>query len=217
MEDLQKYTAVNKPLQIIKINKAGMKEHYNSTFCKTGEDYYLISTPKIGNETGVLRKGENINLYLYTSEGIYNLKCSVLECYEKYYKISFPKNIQRAQRREFIRVNMRIPMQVVVEGNSGTRFYEIVTSNISARGVGFDVNGKITQLEKISVKFTLKGRIITTYAELVYCKERKFKTGPRYSVALNFTSVSQTDIDFIVKECFAFQAKARRQILNNEV
>lgn len=221
LEAIKKYTSSNRQVEVVKIGADGAKERYESAFCKSENDHYLISPPKRGDKLVKLEKDEVISLYIYAPEGIYNLKCVVLEIYEKYYKISLPKSIQRAQRREYIRVNMRIPMKITAFGNSivGERTMDVYTNDISARGANFLCNGNILPNEKIRVRFNLKGREIETLAALVYCREKKavgLSGVLKFAVALNFTSVSQADIDFIVKECFAHQAKMRRLMLDGE-
>ncbi len=211
MEDYSKYTTVDRGFEIVILNSDGKKERYKSKFLKTGENFYLISIPKYRDKVALLSARQNINLYLYTPEGIYNLKCVVLEVYEKYYKISFAKSSERVQRREYVRVNLRVPVKVTVDSG---RTYDAVTTNFSARGCGFYCKDDISANDKISVTFKIGGKPIQTFANVVSSKPVSFGSTNGYAIALNFTSVTQSNIDLIVKECFMYQARQRLAMLD---
>ncbi len=215
IEELKKYTVADRQFELVALNKNGAKERYAGKFCQSQNDHYLISILRDNNKTVTLKAGQEVNIHLYTPEGVYNLSCKILEVYEKYYKISLPKTIKRAQRREFIRVNMRIPMKIIV-GDTQKRVYDVISNNISARGCGFYCKDEIGAQEKITVQFSIDGKPIQTFANLVSCKPKPLISGVgRHTVSLYFTSVSQSNIDLIVKECFTFQGKARLQMLNS--
>ena len=212
MEDYAKYTTIDRNFEIVALNAQGVKERYKSKFLKVGEGFYLISIPTYKNNVAILRAGDSISLYLYTPEGIYNLKCNVLEVYEKYYKISFAKNFNRVQRREYVRVNLRVPMKVTVD--DGTT-YNVTTNNLSARGCGFYFQTDLSTNDKISLTFKVSGKTVRTFANVVSSKLKNFSSGPKYVVALNFTSVTQANIDLIIKECFMYQARQRLAVLDS--
>jgi|GEM_PF-1402954 len=211
MEDYAKYTAADRSFEILVLNSEGQKERYKSKFLKTGDDFYLISMPKYRDKIAILNAGQNVNLYLYTPEGIYNLRCTVLEVYEKYYKISLAKNAERVQRREYIRVNLRVPMKVTVDGD---KTYDVVTNNLCARGCEFYCKNDISVNDRISVKFKVGGKTVETFANVISSKLKAFNSGSKYSIALNFTSVTESNIDLIIKECFMYQARTRLAMLD---
>lgn len=212
MEDYAKYTTAGRSLEIVALNKGGEKERYKSTFLQTGEGSYLISAPKFQDKTATLRPGQDVSVYLYTPEGIYNLKCEVLGTRENVYEISFAKSIQRAQRREYVRVNLRIGMRATL-GSGQT--VDVTTNNVSARGCSFYSKINIGINEKVSLQFKMGGKTVQTFANVVSSKPKLFTSGAKYLIALNFTSVTEADIDLIIKECFAHQARQRLAVLNS--
>lgn len=209
-----KHIKKGKDFELIIIDKNNVKHGFSSTFLEILNDGYIISAPKYKEEIYALEKDKYINIYLYVEDGIYKYKCKVQQTSADFYKISLPISSEHSQRREFLRVDMKLNAKVTIEYEHVTKEYNVISNNISAKGINFNLNEAVyDDWGKIEIEFNIEDRFIKTWADLAYCNKKNTLCGMVYNVALSFTSITQSDLDFIARACFLSQLKDRQENL----
>ncbi|MBQ3310491.1 PilZ domain-containing protein [bacterium] len=153
--------------------------------------------------------GTNLTLNVYAENGIYTSLSRVQNIEEQsditIYAIDFPKQNKIMQRREYFRANLNIPYEMTILRNNKTDVLEGETVNICGKGICIKNNKVFLPYDDISVLLKFKNKNITTKAEYVYSRALTESEIPSFYHAFMLTTIEQTDIDFIVGQCFLYQ------------
>lgn len=218
MDDLNRYIHKDKKFELIKQNSNGEKKRYVSYFLSDSLEFYTIAPPSYNDESCELLSGEEVELYVYVPNGVYSLICKVLEANRNYYRLSLPKSVRHTQRREFLRVNKQCRVNIKVhKTGGGIASISALSIDLCGRGVGLMLNTPIGEYSKIEVELLLDKQVITTLAEVVHSRALDTSMGLKYRTALMFISVTDKDVDAIVKECLLFQLQEKNKMLKNQV
>lgn len=155
------------------------------------------------------KKGSNLNLNVYSQDGIYNSISKVIDVKEEdditVYSISYPAQNKINQRREYFRANLKIPFVMTITRNGKNEVIEGETVNICGKGICIKTTKPFLPYDDISVVINFKVRSIQTKAEYVYTKPLIENGKPEFHHAFVLTTIAQEDIDYIVAQCFLFQ------------
>ena len=155
---------------------------------------------KLGNFDYVEKCSVNINL----NDGLYTAMTDIISVNSFIAKLQEPKSIQRSQRREYFRADLRIPFTAELSLRTGQhRVITGFTKNLSGQGMAFVYESELPPCSNIEVTLHFPQKEVSTIARFVYTME----TQSAYVHALNFNNISQKSLDYIVQQCFLFQIK----------
>ena len=194
--------------ELIDESIVGFQGRYLGNFLEFNDDSIVTSIPKMNGRDYTFKRGENAVLYVHTDDGVYNIECEVLDFGDDYCKLSMPTVMKHSQRREFLRANLQLKAIL----NFRNRDYEnetreIKTMNACGRGICFDSKEDLSYAKDIAVELFLSDKIVETDAEIVYVKPVEKHDGLVFLTALTFTTISDSDINAIVRECFLYKLK----------
>jgi len=212
METLNNYIVKGKKFELIKIGKDGNKERFISRFLSKSPNFYTIAPPQIEGLDHKLTPGEIIKLYVYTSDGVFSIDCEVMKKGEGCYQISLPHNIKHSQRREFLRVNKKCMTVINIYKPDGTiERISTLTRDICGRGMSILTDVPLGDYDKIDVELLIDELVIQTLGEMVYTKPVNTKGGSKFLSAFMFISVTEREVDSIVKACLLYQLQERKR------
>lgn len=209
--DFEKFIVTKQEFETVKINENGTLERFVGKIALIEKDCYLITIPKNKSHEFEAQKRENINLYIVVPEGILTLKCRVFDCLDKYYKISLPLSMVQTPRNEFLRVNMEIPIKIMLKVENKLKIFDTTTNSICARGANFNFDFELFGYEKIKAMLKFKNALVETDVSVIKSEYKVAKNGAKYDIDINFKTISKENVNFIVKECFMHQLKIKKQ------
>jgi len=170
------------------------------------------------NKNIVASVGEDLQLHIYTENGIYSAKSKVIlvskGLINTEYIISYPANSKHSQRREYFRaeIPLKFNMKVFPSENSD-KFFAIdgTTRNVCGKGMSFISDKLFLECEKIEVELAFDEKVVKTSAQLVYSKKIVIQDHSKFIHAFMFTDISKKDIEFIIKKCFLHQLDLRKK------
>ncbi|GBF23351.1 flagellar brake protein YcgR [Candidatus Gastranaerophilus sp. (ex Termes propinquus)] len=214
MTNLNEYIHESKKFELIRQSSDGTRERYVSQFLSDSADFLTVSTPRYNDKTCTLLKDEVVELYVYTPRGVYCLVCKVLKREGDTYKLSLPLKTRHSQRREFLRVKKNCRANVQVHKPNGTAVtISALTYDLGGGGMSILLDAPLGDYLKIKVQLLLDEQTIETLSELVHTKPVKTAEGTKYQAAFMFISISNKEIDAIVKECLLFQLQEKNKKL----
>ena len=158
-----------------------------------------------------------LELYIYTKNGVYKLVCRLQRCENDLCEISLPESVNKIQRREYIRVNMKVRTTISLNTPNYSKTIRTNSRNISAKGINLLLDEDISKYtKKINLSLLFPECIIKTLAHVVKSTPIKTESGLYYDTSLMFVTISEKEIDFIVKKCFEFEAAERRKLLDKD-
>lgn len=182
-------------------------------------DYILISPPDKNGSGFNIPDTAEVNLLFPMEKGIFIAQCTVLGKELgtiSGIKLSFPHDTQEVERREYIRVPVKIRIGVTCYQDQQyikKQSFFAITKNLSATGVAFYHKESIDDYYNIGCKIYLNDenpKPVDTQNDLVYSKKVKIKDEELYLTAVTFTSISEADSARIVKECFKYQVRQKQ-------
>ncbi len=215
MELYKNYVEENSTFEFVRAGSKNRKKHFISTFIKILDDAYIITFPKDGDELCKIKAGEKASLHIYTTEGIFNLPCQVVQIADECLKVRLIDTVILSQRRQYARVDIMVPMRIKIDLDRKTSVYDVVTKNMCAQGVNFVLNSPLDGFGRTQVKFMVKNRLIQTFASLAYCNkiytaQNEFEEDI-YSCGLHFTSIDRQNANFLAKACFAYEMNKKKE------
>ena len=215
MELYETYVEENNSFEFVKASSKNRKKHFVSTFIKILDGAYIITFPTDGKERCKIKAGEKAFLNIYTTEGIFNLPTQVVQIADECIKVRLIDTVVLSQRRQYARVDIMVPMRIKVDLDRKTNVYDVVTKNMCAQGVSFELNSPLDGFGKTQVKFMVKNRLIQTFCALAYCNKiysaQNEEEQDIYSCGLHFTSINQLNANFLAKECFSYEMYKKKE------
>ncbi|GEM_PF-1620903 len=196
-----------------------------SSFVKIVEkNYILIDFLLYKNSKYVIPDEKEVTVNFKTHAGFYSTKCYIISKEDPNVhgvKISYPTDIKYIQQREYIRVPLKLKVEILVmldENNENSKVFEITTLDIS--GSGFCYISDVP-MEK---HFMLKGLIYLTgntnnpiEASLKHVYSRSFfaVNKRKYKNAFTFVEIEPKARERILKEIFLYQLEMKKRGLKN--
>lgn len=160
--------------------------------------------------------GDELKLFIYTENGIYSAVSKVILATKNLvsteYVISYPTNSKHSQRREYFRADLSVNFSMEIEQmDSDEKLYiSAFTKNICGKGMSFISKEPFLDYKAINLVLSVEDKKIHTVADLVYSKPILINNRQHFIHAFTFISISQKNIDFIVKKCFLYQLDLRK-------
>ena len=183
------------------------------------DDYILIYPPNNKGVSFEIPDNIDVNLIFTQKIGIFVAQCVVLGKVfgeKSGIKISFPYKTKLFERREYIRLPMKLKIEVICYQDKTYKNQDsffAVTRNISASGLAYFYKESLKDYYDIQCKIYLddgKSNPIITGCDHIYSQKIKIKDEIYYLTALAYTSLSNEDSARIVKECFKYQIKHKK-------
>jgi len=183
------------------------------------DDHLLISPPQILKENKNIPVNAEVNMIFPLNNGVLVAQCTVLDRElgaKSGIKLSFPHNTKVLERREFIRVPIKLRVEIIYYTDPSSvekKVFFAITKNLSANGMAFYHKEPIENFYEIKTKIYLSDddpKPIETSQEPIYTQKVKIKDELVYLTATTFTSLSEPDSARIVKECFKYQVRHKK-------
>ena len=205
-----------KKIEIV-VRELSCTTRFQCSFIKKQDDSLIFTKPLCGSCEFDYPKGQPLEIYVYTPNGVFRLKCRLLECMSETCSVSTPFETNKIQRREFIRVKLKVKTIVTIETPTFSKKITTGTKDISAKGMKILLDEDISKYtNKIELSILFPENIIKTLARIIKVIPTKTQDGLRFVTSLMFITISGKDMDFIVKKCFEFQAAQRRKMLDEK-
>ena len=215
MNEYLDYIETGKKIELI-ARVANNAIRFFCTFDKATDKAITVVKPTNKHIKFNFPQGQLLELYAYTRGGVFKLKCRLLEYNNNICKLSLPISVDKIQRREFIRVNIKT--DVIIKPRPSTRIITIrtKTKNISAKGLNVVLDQDISNFANVDLEIIFPDRVIKTVAKIIKVKPIDIESRTYYSTSLMFLSITDKEINFIVKKCFEYEAAQRRKMLEIE-
>ena len=170
-----------------------------------------VSKPINMNASFNFSQGQELEVYIYTKNGILKLNTKLISNDIASCTIEAPDEAKRIQRREFIRVDMQVKVLLKLDNK---KTIEAQTKNISAKGIKINLKEDISKYTRISAKLLFSQGSIETILHPIKIKKISINGKLAYGTSFAFIALTDKETDFIVKKCFEYQAKERRRKLD---
>lgn len=171
------------------------------------------------NNNIVANVGTDIQLHIYTENGIYSSDSKVLLADKGLlgteYVITYPAHSKHSQRREYFRaeIPVKFKMHIYTDDNFQESIpLDAVTKNICGKGMCFVSNKPFPTYSLLELELYFSEKAIKTSAELVYTKAITINDKQRFIHAFTFTDIENKNIEFIIKKCFLYQLDLRKRV-----
>jgi len=162
--------------------------------------------------------GDEFKLHIYTENGIYSATSRILLAspgvLNTEYVIAYPANSKHSQRREYFRADLLIDFKLEISPKTLARniIIEGITRNVCGKGMSYLSEQTFPDYESIHLTLKFPDKTVETTAMLVYSKQIIIQGKPRYIHAFSFNSISNANIEFIIKQCFFHQLELKKRI-----
>ncbi|HSA06094.1 MAG TPA: PilZ domain-containing protein [Candidatus Gastranaerophilales bacterium] len=183
---------------------------FNSRIEKVFDDYVLIQS-SVSQE---IPDNSSVNLIFPKKNGVFIAQCAVMgkeSGTQSGIKISFPYETETLERREYVRVPLKIRLGITYypDENCVEKIsYFTVTRNISASGLCYLYSEPIKDFYDLQCKIYIDdgdSNPIIARCDLAHSKKVMLNRQIFYITALKYLSISDKDVTRIVKECFKYQ------------
>ena len=217
MNEYLDYLTQGKKIEIIIRTPRGALRFFCGFKCIKA-NLIITTLPKNKYITFNFPAGQALELYIYTKSGVFKLLCRLQKFNEELCVISLPENVKKIQRREYIRVNMKVRTTISLNTPTYSKTIRTNSRNISAKGINLLLDEDISKYaKKINLSLLFPECIIKTLAQVIKSTPVKTESGLYYDTSLMFITISEKEIDFIVKKCFEFEAAQRRKLLDKDI
>lgn len=215
MNDYINYIKSGKKVELIIRNQNGAMRFF-STFKSFRDKCLIVSKPQNKHVSFNYPLNQDLELYAYTDGGIFKLRCKLLSISANECILSLPDDVQRMQRREYIRVNLKVKTILKLFSQGGTKTIQTTSRNISAKGINLLLEEDISKYLKVEIHLLFPEGNVCTLAQIVKSKHIEVEGKIFYDTSLMFITISEKDINFIVKKCFEYEAAQRRRLIDSQ-
>ncbi len=216
MDRYKDYLEIGKKIEIITRSTSGVVR-FLCYLEEINKDSIIISKPKNKHIAFNFTCGQTLELYAYTRGGVFKLNCRLEAYLENKCKLSLPLSVDNIQRREYIRVNMNVDAIIRPKPSTNIISLKTKTKNISAKGLNVLLDQDISRSASLEVSLLFPEKTISTTAKIIRVTPVEIDSKTYYSTSIMFVTISEKEIDFIVKKCFEFEALQRKKWLENKI
>ena len=216
MDRYKDYLEIGKKIEIITRSTSGVVR-FLCYLEEINKDSIIISKPKNKHIAFNFTCGQTLELYAYTRGGVFKLNCRLEAYLENKCKLSLPLSVDNIQRREYIRVNMNVDAIIRPKPSTNIISLKTKTKNISAKGLNVLLDQDISRSASLEVSLLFPEKTITTTAKIIKVTPDEIDSKTYYSTSVMFVTISEKEIDFIVKKCFEFEALQRKNTWENKI
>lgn len=215
MDKYKDYIAQGKKIEIIIRTPSGPLRFF-STLEEINSENIVTTRPQNKHINFNYPLNQEIELYAYTDGGIYKLKCKMLTLTQKEARFTLPHSVERIQRREFIRVDIKTKINLRLHQKGSVRIIQATTRNISAKGANMLLDEDISSYSQVEASLIFAEENIKTLAQVIKAIPVKIDNRIYYDTSLMFITINEKGMNFIVKKCFEFETAQRRKKLEEQ-
>lgn len=234
------FLKLHQKLQIVLEENQNISKSYLSSIMDYDNSSMLIAEPTHKSQPAVIPVGTTVEVLVIDDKCVYSFNTSVIgkQKTPAALWLSLPETYRRVQRREYVRVNIKLPIVVNIKGESQI-FEESLHSNILAEDIlqkGYfnsstiDISGggtkifspiKFEQDSLINVHLRLPMKEVNTIAKVIRSdlntkvSEEEFTPEEyakfNYITALCYTDIEDADRSTIIQLCFKRQLELRQR------
>src|SRR5574344_668633 len=146
-----------------------------------------------------------LEIYIYNQNGIFGTNGKIIsnekQNEEFFIKISLLNEFKCTQRREFLRVDMNIDIEIQMNKNGEKIKLKETTKNLCAKGLCFIGNRLINKnYKEIKIKLFFNEKTIETMAQTVYSNPVNTNEGLKFINGFCFTDIIDEDVNFITEK-----------------
>ncbi len=211
MADIYDYLKLNKDIELRFTNEKGDYISLKSKIQILDENRILIEPPELYGKPYKLTDRNNLDLIIYTGEGMYIGGSSVISKELGTVSgiwINYPFNSRYIQRREYLRIFINIEIELTIYLDKEKHQKEVLalrTNDLSGRGLSFISDSFLSDYYDIECSFSIpdeKDTVIVTRCDHIYSKKIQEFEKTKYVNALAFIDMDKNDVDRVVKFCF---------------
>lgn len=193
---------------------------YRSLILDVNEDFILINVPVNNGEYLMLHTDDTIEMNIYLEEGrCFNFFGNVIDKGKDgnvlYYKLTYPYNISRIQRRNFFRVDMVNPVEykkitnILKEEIDSIPYEKALMVDLSASGIKLKVDKNVKEKDILLVKISVKDETLILKGEIVRIDNT---TNNEKLCGIKFLEITEHQSDLIIEELFEILRKQRSRL-----
>lgn len=196
-------------VDIIYTSESGQQVSFRSEIIETFDDRILLACP-VNNiaEFDIFGNHTKFTAIFYTEDGVLSGNITLMQNSvddEKNIYVSFPYNNQFCQRRE----NTRIPMHVDFDLTLNGQQLALKTKNISGRGIACMTKEPLPDFKNAQIILHMPSSSIKIICRKVYSKNINLDVEEPILNGIEFTEISDNDVNTIVKDCLKFQLDSK--------
>jgi c-di-GMP-binding flagellar brake protein YcgR len=192
------------------------------SYVKTVEsDYILIDFLFHKKSEFVLVKDKWVKVHFKDRNGVYSGECCVLGRDDSSHlsgiKLSFPHNIKFKQQREYVRVPLKLKIEIIIfidESGSEIKTHNATTLDISGSGFCFVSDEPVSEHFKTLALISLPDpneKPVEVILKHVYSRPFFAQGKERFKNAFTFEEIDEKLRERILKEIFLFQIELKKK------
>lgn len=202
---------VFEPLKIEILDEKDQYYQLGSVIERVASDYLIISPPKFGNESFYLPVGAEISVVFYRSDGILYGHSKILAKQsgdDARLKISKPYDVELIDRRRSkrTRLTMRAEIEYLMNKNdSNKKVLNVILYDVNAYGMSYIDTEPLGKYQSIKTRIYMKNDLsnpVQAECKYVYSCKKEIKGAPMYKTALEFSRISEVDVDRLKEKCY---------------
>ncbi|PKM89938.1 MAG: hypothetical protein CVU87_03900 [Firmicutes bacterium HGW-Firmicutes-12] len=216
--NLAEYLKVGQMVSIELADEQGLVIRHPSRIENITKDELFLASPSRNRTTITLPKGEEVKVWfwdIFTSYAFVSSVKSNIHMQIPVLVLQHPKNIIRVQKREHVRVQYTIDVQVKWVDNQGECIEKICkTRDISGGGLMLVLTRRanLKKGDTVSMKFEIDNKEVETDGRIVWNDFELDRDGIiRNSLGIKFISLIEADRRHVVQSVYQRQIELRRK------
>lgn len=193
---------------IIAVNYEG--NFFKSNIQESSEESFSISVPLANGKYLLIEDGEELELEHYDND-FYRFNVEILGRKKSgdipMYIVSLPYNVERIQRRRYVRVP--VVKEIKYRKDDNDEWKNALTLDLSGGGLKFKSNEKLELGKKLFIKIMDIKEELDMYAEVI---REEILNSQEYTYGVEFCGLRECDRDKIIQEVFLVMRKHRKNI-----
>ncbi len=210
---------INQVIQLELFNaETGESTRFSSRIENILEDSLVLSAPMVERKPLFFKPGTAFNVWFWNEEAIYVFRTYLSENIKgeiPYLVVTFPETIKRVQKREYVRVGLKMNVLLSFYNSKGEEevFY-CKSRDISGGGMMLVLNTYVPldKGTKIMVKFSLEQRQLAIPGKVVWNEwELDFLGREQNLIGIQFIEIKEIDRKTIIKAVYQRQIELRKK------
>lgn len=197
------------------------KDTYKANVDMVNETSIVINTPLVKGKPLSLEPGTEVNV-IYTDQlAIYGFSCVIKSVFGKpEYKfiVSIPTEVNRTQRRNFVRVDVDLYMTFFTGSDDchDVKTYNTKTRDLSGGGLRFDFDSKLPIGTTLDILLEIptsgsESSKVTAMGRVVRCLPIGHGPGEKFSIGVEFMVIEKQEREAIIRYLFEYQRQLRKK------
>lgn len=207
---------INQPVEI-EIKESGYEGSYRSRVEGINNDSLVLGAPYKDGEVVHLPRGTEVTITFYDQTAVYFVDCLIMSYNMGYVPtlvLGSPINSKRVQRRNFVRLDTKVPLNyVLLDENMKplSENFSATTIDISGGGLMFATESEIKQGDFLELIFYLNKETTVSAIGKAMRVIDDVRVKNKKSVGVEFTLIEERERDKIIRYIFNQQRELRQR------